>query len=329
MSSEVLVKEHIFMQDEFFPQCHASTLIVLENDEILSAWFGGTHEKHKDVAIWIARRKGNKWSEPVKIADEEGVPCWNPVLFSPDKRKVYLFYKVGETIISWYTMIKISEDGGYTWSESRELVKGDVGGRGPVKNKVIKLSNGTWLSPASIETNTAWDAFVDISYDSGETWCKSSLVPLDHNKIMGKGVIQPTLWESIPGKVHMFLRSTDGYIYRSNSEDGGITWCPAYPTVLPNNNSGIDAVSVNQGLLALVYNPVKGNWAERTPIIYGLSRDNGLNWEEEFVLDHNDLPASREDGEFSYPAIVADNNKLYITYTWKRKTIAFWKIHVD
>lgn len=29
------------------------------------------------------------------------------------------------------------------------------------------------------------------------------------------------------------------------------------------------------------------------------------------------------DGEFSYPAIIADQNHLYITYTWRRKKICF------
>ncbi len=169
MSFKPIIKEHIFEPEKFFPQCHASTLVLLENDEILAAWFGGTYEKHPDVAIWLARRKEGKWSDPVKVADVEGVPCWNPVLFRDDDGKVYLFYKVGYTIPKWYTMLITSDDGGYTWTEPAELVKGDIGGRGPVRNKPIILTDGTWLAPASIETETAWDAFVDISKDNGKT----------------------------------------------------------------------------------------------------------------------------------------------------------------
>ena len=41
---------------------------------------------------------------------------------------------------------------------------GDRGGRGPVKNKVIVLSDGTWLAGASLEPD-AWDVFVDRSGD--------------------------------------------------------------------------------------------------------------------------------------------------------------------
>ncbi len=185
------------------------------------------------------------------------------------------------------------------------------------------------MAPASIETETRWDCFVDISKDGGRTWIKSGMVPIDHGKLKDKGIIQPTLWESEPGKVHMLIRSSEGFIYRSDSEDGGMTWCEAYPTSLPNNNSGIDLVRLENGCLVLAYNPVKGNWGKRTPIALSLSEDNGLTWKDEFILEHNEAPETPHDGEFSYPAIVAVNNDVYITYTWKRKTVAFWKIRIN
>jgi predicted neuraminidase len=289
---------------------------VLENGDILAAWFAGTHEKNPDIAIWYARRKDGVWLPPSKVADCENIACWNPVLFNDGAGKIFLFYKVGAEITDWYTMLIISEDGGYTWSEPKELVEGDIGVRGPVKNKLIVLSNGWWAAPASIETKTLWDAFVDISKDQGKTWIKSAMVPIDHSKLEGKGIIQPTLWESAPGKVHMLLRSSEGKIYRSDSEDFGLTWCEAYPISLPNNNSGIDLVQLPDGKLVLVYNPVSGNWAARTPLVCSYSEDNGQTWKEEFVLEHNPEPKSKGDASFSYPAIVENNGNLYITYTW-------------
>lgn len=328
MSFKVINKEHIFETEKFFPQCHASTLIVLDNEDILAAWFAGTHEKHPDVAIWLSRRIDGCWSDPIKIADKENIPCWNPVLFKGDQNVIYLFYKVGKSITKWKTMVMTSLDSGYTWSKPKELVEGDVGGRGPVRNKPIILFDGVWVAPASIETPTAWDAFVDISKDQGKTWIKSMMVPRNHKDFKGKGLIQPTLWESEPGKVHMLLRSTEGFIYRSDSEDGGATWSVAYPIALPNNNSGIDVVKLENGNLVLVYNPVEGNWAERTPIACSISYDNGFTWVDKFILDHNENPKDREDGEFSYPAIIARGDQVYITYTWKRRTISFYQLKI-
>ena len=328
MVYNVKSKEHIFEGKKFFPQCHASTLVALDNGDILSAWFAGSYEGHSDVAIWLSKRGQRGWSDPIKVADVEEMPCWNPVLFNDNKGTIFLFYKVGKTIPSWFTMFKTSTDDGDTWSEPKELIKGDTGGRGPVRNKPIILSDNTFLAPASTETETDWDAFVDISKDGGKTWTKSGMVPRDADQFEGKGLIQPTLWESKPGMVHMLIRSTEGFIYRSDSEDNGLSWSKAYPTDLPNNNSGIDLIKLENGALVLVYNPIKGNWAARTPIVCSISYDNGNSWEDELVLEHNEKPKDKTDGEFSYPAIVSRGNMVYITYTWKRRSVIFYEIEI-
>lgn len=311
-------KEYLFTDNRPFQSCHASTLITLPSNEILVAWFAGTEEGHADVDIWCSRRKQDKWEKPHKICSEEGLPHWNPVLFKGDNGMLYLYYKVGHTIPNWYTRVIESADNGLSWSEPRELVKGDLGGRGPVKNKPIILQDGTWIAPASIEKKR-WDAFVDLSSDQGKTWFKSDLVPVNHSLFKGEGLIQPTLWESEPGHVHMLIRSSEGAIYRSDSNDSGQTWSEAYPTILPNNNSGIDLEKLDDGTLALLYNPVAKNWGPRTPLVVRFSSDNGETWENELVLE-------TDDGEYSYPAIVSYHNRIHLSYTWNRKRIVYWEI---
>ena len=73
------------------------------------------------------------------------------VLFELEKDKIILFYKVGREISRWRTMYAISTDGGITFLKSQELIAGDEGGRGPVRNKPIRLSNGWILAPGSTE----------------------------------------------------------------------------------------------------------------------------------------------------------------------------------
>ena len=46
-----------------FPSCHAST-IVETNDGLLTAFFGGTHERNPDVCIYTSRLNGDRWSPP-------------------------------------------------------------------------------------------------------------------------------------------------------------------------------------------------------------------------------------------------------------------------
>lgn len=318
MSYYQLKKEFIFEDNRPFKSCHATSLVHLSNDEVLVAWFAGTEEGNPDVDIWCARRKNEKWSKPIKICAEEGIPHWNPVLFKGDNGTLYLYYKVGHTIPNWYTKVIESKDEGITWSKPRELVKGDIGGRGPVRSKPIILQNGTWIAPASIEKGP-WDVFVDISTDQGKTWHKSDLVFADHSSFEGEGLIQPTLWESKPGHVHMLIRSSEKAIYRSDSVDHGKTWSEAYPTSLPNNNSGIDLAKLENGNLALIYNPVAKNWGPRTPLIISYSQNNGDSWGNEIALEINE-------GEYSYPAMIAEGNRLYLSYTWNRERIVYGEI---
>lgn len=321
-------KQHISRPGEHFASCHASTLIELRDGTVVAAWFAGTHENHVDVGIWTARRTGGVWSAPVRALCDGEWPCWNPVLHLGANGVVYLFYKVGPTPRAWWTMMSVSRDNAETWCAPKRLVDGDDFGRGPVKNKMIVTRDRRWLAPASRESEERWEAFVDISEDCGKTWSATAMVPMDREKLAGQGVIQPTLWESAPGHVHMLLRSSEKAIYRSDSADGGRSWCKAYATTLPNNNSGIDAVRMADGTLALVSNPVGVNWGARTPLTLSLSKDNGQTWPTHVILEENPEALTREDGEFSYPAVVASGNRLLITYTWKRKVIEFVELEV-
>jgi len=119
----------------------------------------------------------------------------------------------------------------------------------------------------------------------------------------------------------MLIRTNAGRIYRSDSMDYGRSWCKAYKTSLPNNNSGIDCVKDNGGRLWLMYNPVSRNRGARNPLTLAVSGDNGIIWEK-----YKDMEA--RPGEFSYPAITFLNGMLHITYTYSRKQIVYRRIEI-
>lgn len=299
-------------------QVHASTLVRLPDGTFLAAWFGGTKEGHSDVAIWGARGDAKGWCEPVCWAKVCELPHWNPVLHQGPDGVVSLFFKVGADCAVWTTHVRRSADGGATWSPDEVLVPGDVDGRGPAKNKPILLADGTLLAPGSRETAGLWRVFADRSHDGGRTWSASDEAAMDRTAITGTGAIQPTLWESSPGHVHMLVRTSCGWICRSDSEDGGVTWSPLRKTSLPNNNSGIDLARDSAGRILLACNPVGGNWAARTQLSLMASEDNGATWDPLLELE-------TEPGEFSYPAVVATPHGFAGTYTSKRETITFWE----
>jgi predicted neuraminidase len=335
---EVIARGH-----GLFNHCHASTLVAFPSHDLLAAYFAGPREGDGGTAIWLSRRRGDAWGAPVRAFAEPGLAHWNPVLHA-DGARLILFYKVGTTVHDWITRRAESRDGGATWSIPRPLVPGDQSPRGPVRNKLLVLSDGAWLAGGSIETPLLWDAFVDRSDDGGATWRRAD-IPFAHRAaarcdaagtwhglrentlwesdpdrvFQWDGVIQPALWEFPRGQVHMLLRSTRGRVFRSDSSDSGTTWCAAYPTSLPNNNSGLDLAHLGAGRLVLAYNPVEGNWGSRTPLSLAASNDNGATWSQLLDLETGN-------GEFSYPAIIVAGNCLHLAYTWNRKTIVYHRL---
>ena len=327
---EVSPSEFVFGDERAFAQCHGATVVAIPGGRTLVAWFAGTHEGHDDVAIWAAVREaagdasasapGLRWSRPRRIARIAEEPHWNPVLFALDEdgERLVLHFKVGRSIRRWRTFAQTSSDGGESWSAAGELVPGDRGGRGAVRSRPIRLHSGDWLAGASIERWRRWDAFFDRSPDGVSSWRRTPLLEGGRAR-GGKGLIQPSLWESEPGHVHALLRSTDGHLYRADSEDDGQTWSPARPTALPNNNSAIDVVRTRRGSLALACNPVGGNWGPRAPLSLLLSHDDGRSWPDRIDLETGA-------GEFSYPALIAHEDALLVAYTWNRRRIAWTRI---
>ncbi len=312
-------------------QCHASTLVETAAGDLLAAWFGGTREGHPDTAIWLARCHAGAWSPPGVIADVPGVPLWNPVLFRDRADVLWLFYKVAPTIPAWTGAYLRSVDDGHSWSAPRYLPAGLLG---PAKNKPLTLSNGDLIAGTSAETWRSWNCWVETSDDGGTSWRRYGPITVadeaDRPASPGAdrdpgadrpapdddypGVIQPTLWEQAPGQLTMLMRATRriGFVCRATSDDFGRSWSVARPTSLPNPNSGIDAVRLADGRIALAYNPAHDR---RTPLAVALSEDNGATWPQRRLLETGP-------GEFSYPAIVQTaDGLLHLTYTRRRRGI--------
>lgn len=292
--------------------CHASNVAIF-GGRVYVVWFGGTREGAPDVGIYMTVFENGRQKDIVRMEHEEGLPHWNPVLYV-NAEMLHLYYKVGKTIPKWHTRHMYTTDG-VNWTGPYELVEMDEGGRGPVRNKPLALSGGQVLAPASVETDDSWRAFVDISEDGGHTFRASGEVPVDAARLKGKGVIQPALWQTPDGAVHMLLRSTEGCIMRSDSSDAGESWCEAYDTGMPNNNSGLALSRMGDGRLILVCNPVRGNWAARTPLSVFVSSDEGASFMKAADIE-------TDPGEFSYPSISCDGNEVYISYTFDRRAIA-------
>ena len=326
-----LLEDGFICRKPSFPESHAAT-IVEGRRGIVAAWFGGTKEKNPDCCIWVSRKTKTGWTEPQMVADgvldETKYACWNPVLTETPKGELQLYYKIGVNVAGWSGHVVTSKDGGKTWSKSRALPEGFLG---PIKNKPVWIGK-RMICPSSTEDENGWRIHFEISDDEGKTWRKigpitaSEIVETDQVKFSNQKhktiqVIQPTILTHKDGKLQALCRTqNNGSVATTWSEDNGESWSPVTFIDLPNNNSGIDGITLKDGRHLLVYNHyryIKEKRKERTPINVAIS-DDGMHWKAAVVLEDSPI------NQYSYPSVIqGKDGKVHIVYTWRRQRIKY------
>jgi len=308
-------------------QLHAPTVLKYKGAGYLVAWYEGDHEGAMDTRIVGNRRIGGKWEKPRVLARVGEDAHWNPVLRRGDDGRIILYFKVGHPIPAWKCYFSESRDEGVTWSEPKELVPGDAsGGRGPVKNKMLKLASGRWLAGGATERRP-WRPFIDLTDDDGRTWLKREIPFPSGSDVYA---IQPALWEGRGGTVHALLRTNAGKLWSTASADQGMTWREAKPTDIPHNNSGVDLVKVADGRVFLALNPVSRDWGGRNPLVVWVSEDDGETWKYYRTICWTDGVEDQWTGgearhrDFSYPALIeSEPGVITLVHTYDRRRIRF------
>lgn len=318
-SKQAIVLEEFVFPDSLTRDCHASSLIELENGDLLCTWFGGTRESHPDVQIWVSRKPiDGQWSTPKPVAkaeEELGGSVFNPVIVQCGGDTLQLYY-LSPDINDGRVME--STDGGESWSKSRALDKEFTG---PLVNKPLYLADGTILSGGSMEGGPGWRIHVERSEDGGKSWSRTEVL----NDPKAFKLIQPTFLKHSEEKIQLLARSggKDSLtrIAQCWSEDGGKSWSEVTNTTLPNNNSAIDAVSLREGGHLLVYNHStredESCGRKGRGILTVAYTEDGVNWDATTVLEFRTGAV-----QYSYPAMIQTKDGLvHITYSWHRKRI--------
>ena len=266
--------------------------------------------------------------------------CWNPVLCEMPNGELWLFFKIGSSVGDWTGWLTKSKDGGRTWS-NKEPLPFDAEGRaflGPIKNKP-ELIDGRLLCPSSTEKN-GWRFHMEMLDLSDGRWKKGTpakdlnwkwipvesteAIKTDDNKPHPIDCIQPSILKLKDGRLQVTMRTHNAHIATSFSSDNGDTWTPVTLLDIENNQSGTDAVTLQDGRHALIYNnfetlPLTPKGV-RTPCSIALS-DDGQNWQH--VLTLEDSPID----QYSYPAIIqGKDGTMHCVYTWRRQRVSYKQI---
>lgn len=341
-SEKLPLRDKNILKDEFlytkasFPECHSATIAETTKGDLVATYFGGTKERNPDVCIWVSRKlKGSDcWTAPQKVAD--GImndtlrkACWNPVVYQIPGGDLVIYFKIGSSVSDWTGWMVSSKDGGKTWSKRKPLQQDFLG---PVKNKPV-LSKGRLIAPSSIESN-GWRLYFEYSDDMGKTWKRTDYVEADSIEVDGKKklkdlAIQPSIIFMKDGTLAAVARTRSEHVGITYSSDNGETWSKLKLIDLPNNNSGLDAVTLANGKHVMICNEkpiphgIKNGKGLRTPLSLMIS-DDGKSWKHWMTLE--DSPIS----QYSYPSIIqtADGH-IHCIYTWRRQRIKHVEVVMD
>jgi len=312
------------------PYKHPSCIEALDNGDLVLVYYGGEGEYAGGTAIFMSRKRAGeaKWSAPVQIARDPFYALGNGVIWQAPDRTVWLFYVVrfGDFWSTSRIAARVSRDRGATWSDP-SLLRLDEGWM--VRGKPIVLASGKYLLPIYHETGSdreivpADTTSLFLIYDPAtKQWTPSGRI---RSRL---GNLQPSPVETSPGHLLAFCRrgggyggQDDGWLVRTESSDGGMTWTPGQDSQFPNPNSAVELLRLQNGKLLLIYND---SFSDRTPLTAALSSDGGRTWPVK-----RNLMTGKD--SFAYPsAVQTADGRIHLVFTTNnRKTVTYMSFTED
>lgn len=303
------------------PYKHPVRIEALANGDLYVVYYGGEGEYATDTGVFGSRLKqgSRKWTVPKRIAHDPFRSLGNGVIWQAPDGLVWLFYVVryGETWSTSRVQAKVSKDNAETWSDAFPLVSEEGM---MVCNKPILLHNGDYLLPLYFEGGhnpefTGADSSgLFLHYDvTKKEWKQTGRIR------SATGNIQPVAVEVSDNFLVAYCRrgggyepTTNGWLVRAESRDGGWTWSEGVNSQFKNPNSAVDFIKLRSGNLLLVFND---SMNDRTPLTVALSADGGQTW-----------PWQRNVAEgpydYAYPmAVQTRDGKIHLVFTSHERTI--------
>lgn len=313
----------IFTADETFTFGREPIIRPMPDGSIACLIFtGGETEPRNEniVAITNSYDRGLNWTKPKVIFRHKTRGVWATEIFTEGKRPCVFVHTFDAT--SHYLEIRahrsFSADNGKNWSEPISL-------SGNVNNVSIRqgivLKNGTWIfpvywqevlsgfdwdkesKPAIGNDQGLWQFFCGVirSNDCGKTFSAHGNIRADTH------LWEPNIVELESNHLLMYIRANEGgYLYKSESFDGGLSWSEPGSSNIPNAGTKISLVKIGDAVIML-HNP---NSEYRNPLSLWVSKDNCKTWNTKLDIAWSDIPTR----QICYPHAFADENEkiLYV-----------------
>lgn len=331
---------------------HSSSIVELPNGDFLVCWFKGSGERWaNDVVIEGARLpKGeSKWSEPFLMADSQGQPDCNPVMFLNKEGKLFLVWIVVQANEWENSVLKVKTTTDYEktgapnwqWQDIILMKPGDeFASRVEEQFKTNAREDLTWAGYALSYEELLTIAAKDPKKRETGWMTRTHPIFLQNGKILlplysdgfnfgliaisedlgetwtcslpivGRGLNQPSVVEKKDGSLVAYMR-----------QDGDE---PSSIMISQSDDEGYSWTFAqksdlpNPGASVEVICLKSGNWLlvyndvadGRYSIAVAVSEDEGDSWKWKKNLEY------QKGSSFSYPSVIqSKDGKIHITYS--------------
>ncbi len=165
------------------------------------------------------------------------------------------------------------------------------------------------------------------SDDHGSTWQRSESrlsIPMDARRSVSRyGACEPIVTRMQDGRLWMLMRNKNGHLWESFSEDEGVTWSEALPSMFISSDSPAATARLADGRLIIFFNSCQ-HWNNlrayasggREVLHAAISHDDGKTWQGfREVLRQPMSGQNAGDRGSAYPAAIAtkDGHVLLVT----------------
>jgi predicted neuraminidase len=307
---------------------HSAAVVEISGGRLRGFWYGGSHEHAKDVAIYTSVFDPEKglWSPEIALVTREDTQrhlnryikkLGNVVVLKDRNGYVWLFY-VSVSVGRWSGSainLTISKDDGETWSPPRRLISSPFFNLSTlVKGPPLLLEDGTIGLPVYHEFIGRFgellrlDRTGKVIQKTRLSWGTSSLQPV---------IIPRTTMDAVG--LMRYSGPSPRRILSLRTTDGGFQWSQPVKTDLPNPNSAVAGIRLDNGALLLTFNDSED---ARDDLALAYRQSDADAWRIIYHFEKETAVPGGQTPEFSYPSLIRTlNGDYHLLYTWHRNRI--------